>query len=166
MQLNSAFLPSIHHVQDELAGIIKEPIAKNTHCSISWIRDFDCRNSDHINKTTDELLMIESANLVNIIDQLTAFAKDSGCKVTIGGFQGPVPLCVDLGMHCCKKLLPWLASLSFSILRIGKIFDRTKIILRIRTVVYAPCKMAYVVYTILEKIATMKTKRRVATDPE
>lgn len=88
-QLNSVFWPSIHHVQDELAGIVKEAIAKNTHCFISWIGDFDCRNSDHINKTTDGLLMIESANLVNIIDQLTAFAKDSGCKVTIGGFQGP-----------------------------------------------------------------------------
>lgn len=88
MQLNSAFLPSIHHVQDELAGIIKEPIAKNTHCFISWIADFDCRDFDHINKTTDELVMTENSNLVNIIDQLTAFAKDSSCKVTIGGFQG------------------------------------------------------------------------------
>ena len=38
--------------------------------------------------------MIESANLVNIIDQLTAFAKDSGRKITIGGFQGPAtPVC-------------------------------------------------------------------------
>lgn len=88
-QLNSAFWPSTHHIQDELINIIREPIAKNTHCFISWIGDFDCRNSDHINKATDELLMIESANFVNIIDQLTAFAKDSGCKVTIGGFQGP-----------------------------------------------------------------------------
>ncbi|MEE1421020.1 MAG: hypothetical protein UF218_04945 [Eggerthellaceae bacterium] len=93
-QLNSAFWPSIHHVQDELAVITKESIAKNTHCFISWIGDFDCKNSDHINKTTDELLMIESANLVNIIDQLTAFAKDSGRKITIGGFQGPAtPVC-------------------------------------------------------------------------
>lgn len=88
-QLNSAFWPSMHHVQDELTNITKEPIAKNTHCFISWIGDFDCKNSDHINKETDELLMTESANLVNIIDLLTTFAKDSGCKVTIGGFQGP-----------------------------------------------------------------------------
>lgn len=88
-QLNSAFWPSMYHIQDELTNIIREPIAKNTHCFISWIGDFDCKNSDHINKETDELLMTESANLVNIIDQLTAFAKDSGCKVTIGGFQGP-----------------------------------------------------------------------------
>ncbi len=88
-QLNSAFWPSMHHVQNELTNIIKEPIVKNTHCFISWIGDFDCKNSDHINKATDELLMIEIANLVNIIDLLTAFAKNSGCKVTIGGFQGP-----------------------------------------------------------------------------
>lgn len=86
-QLNSAFWPSMHHVQDELTNIIKEPIAKNTHCFISRIGDFDCRDSDHINKTTDELVMTENSNLVNIIDLLTTFAKDSGCKVTIGGFQ-------------------------------------------------------------------------------
>lgn len=87
-QQNSAFWPSMHHIQDELTNIIREPIAKNTHCFISWIGNFDCRDSDHINKTTDELVMTESSNLVNIIDQLTAFAKDSSCKVTIGGFQG------------------------------------------------------------------------------
>lgn len=67
-QLNNAFWPSTHHVQDELASIIKEPIAKNTHCFISWIADFDCRDFDHINKETDDLLMIENANLVSIIE--------------------------------------------------------------------------------------------------
>lgn len=88
-QLNSAFWPSIHHVRDELTNIIKEPIAKNTHCFISWIGDFDCRDSDCINKEADELVMTENPDLANIIDHLATFAKNNDCKITIGGFQGP-----------------------------------------------------------------------------
>lgn len=87
-QLNSAFWPSIHHVQDGLAGIIKEPTAKNTHYFISWIGDFDCRDSDCINKEADELVMTKNPDLANIIDHLATFAKNNDCKITIGGFQG------------------------------------------------------------------------------
>lgn len=57
----------MNELQDDLLDIINEPISKNVCCLISWIGDFDYKNS----KAT----MIENAGFTYIVDQLTTFAK-------------------------------------------------------------------------------------------
>lgn len=74
---------SINELQDDLLGIINEPSSKNVCCFISWIGDFDYTNG----KRT----MIENAGFMYIVEQLTTFAKNNDCKMTIGGFQGSMP---------------------------------------------------------------------------
>lgn len=74
---------SLNKLMDDLLGIIKEPSSENVCCFISWIGDFDYTNG--------ERTMIENAGFMYIVDQLTAFAKNNDCKMTIGGFQGSMP---------------------------------------------------------------------------
>lgn len=74
---------SLNKLMDDLLSIIKEPSSENVCCFISWIGDLDYAN--------DKITMIENAGFMYIIDQLTAFAKNNGCKMTIGGFQGSMP---------------------------------------------------------------------------
>lgn len=75
---------SMNELQDDLLDIINEPISKNVCCFISWIGDFDY--------ASDKITMIEKAGFMYIVDQLTTFAKNNDCKMTIGGFQGSMPI--------------------------------------------------------------------------